>query len=63
MDKPVVFVIGATGNIGSATVTALSIRHADKLDIRAGVRNPDKAEKLKGLTGVSVVQAEMGAKE
>ena len=65
MAKPVVFVIGATGNIGSATVTALSSKHADKLDIRAGVRNPDKADKLKGLAGVSVVQAEimMGCKE
>ena len=63
MAKPVVFVIGATGNIGSATVTALSSKHADKLDIRAGVRNPDKADKLKGLAGVTVVQAEMGAKE
>ena len=63
MSKPVIFVIGATGNIGSATVKSLSSRFSDKLEIRAGVRNPDKAEKLKGLKGVSVVQAEMGAKE
>jgi uncharacterized protein YbjT (DUF2867 family) len=63
MSKPVVFVIGATGNVGSATVKSLSARFSDKLEIRAGVRNPDKAEKLKGLKGVSVVQAEMGAKE
>ena len=63
MAKPVVFVIGATGNIGSATVSTLASKYADKLDIRAGVRNLDKADKLKALAGVTVVQAEMGAKE
>ncbi len=63
MAKPVVFVIGATGNIGSATVQSLSSKYADKLEIRAGVRNPDKADKLKGLAGVTVVKAEMGAKD
>ena len=62
MAKPVVFVIGATGNIGSATVAELASKHGGKVDIRAGVRNPEseKADKLKGLTGVTVVQAEMG---
>ena len=62
MAKPVVFIIGATGNIGSATVTELASKHGGKLDIRAGVRNPEseKADKLKGLAGVTVVQAEMG---
>lgn len=65
MAKPVVFVIGATGNVGSATVQALSAKYADKVEIRAGVRNPDseKAGKLKSIAGVSVVQAEMGAKD
>lgn len=63
MAKPVVFVIGATGNIGSATVATLASKHGDKLDIRAGVRNPEKADKLKGLAGVTVVQAEMGDNE
>jgi uncharacterized protein YbjT (DUF2867 family) len=63
MSKPVVFVIGATGNVGSATVQSLSTRFSDKLEIRAGVRNPDKADKLKDLKGVSVVQAEMGVKD
>ena len=63
MAKPVVFVIGASGNVGSATVQALSAKYADKVEIRAGVRNPEKAEKLKGLPGVTVVQAEMGAKQ
>ena len=63
MAKPIVFVIGATGNIGSATVIELASKHGDKLDIRAGVRNPEKADKLKGLAGVTVVQAEMGDNE
>ena len=62
MAKPIVFVIGASGKIGSATVQALSTRFSDKLDIRAGVRNPDKADRLKGIKGVTVVRAEMGVK-
>ena len=62
MAKPIVFVIGASGQIGSATVQALSTRFSDKLDIRAGVRNPDKADKLKGFKGVTMVRAEMGVK-
>ena len=61
--KPVVFVIGASGNIGSATVSALAGKYADKVEIRAGVRNPDKApESIKG-PGVTIVQAVMGEKE
>jgi uncharacterized protein YbjT (DUF2867 family) len=63
MAKPVVFVIGASGNIGTATVAALSAKYADKVEIRAGVRNPDKADKLKAIAGVSVVQATMGDKD
>ena len=60
MSRPVVFVIGASGNIGRATMNALSTRFGDKLDIRAGVRNPDKAEQLKQLANIQVVKAEMG---
>ena len=63
MAKAVVFVIGASGNVGSATVQSLSAKYADKVEIRAGVRNPEKAENLRGLPGVTVVQAEMGAKQ
>ena len=63
MSKPVVFVIGATGNVGSATVKALSAKHASRVEIRAGVRNPEKADQLKSLAGVSVVKAEMGSAE
>ena len=62
MAKPVVFVIGASGNIGQATIQALSSKYADILEIRAGVRNPDKADKLK-LPGVTIVQAQMGDKD
>ena len=60
MGKPVVFVIGASGKVGAATIAALAKRYADKLEIRAGVRNPDK---LKAPAGVTVVQATMGDKE
>ena len=63
MSKPVIFVIGATGNIGTATLQALSDKYAGKFDIRAGVRNPDKADKLKSLAGVTVVQATQGDKD
>ena len=63
MSKPVVLVIGATGNVGSATIKILSAKYAERVDIRAGVRNPDKAEKLKSLAGVTVVKAEMGSTE
>ena len=63
MSKPVVFVIGATGNIGSATVTALAEKYTDKVEIRAGVRIPDKADKLKAIAGITIVKAEMGKKD
>ena len=63
MGKPVVFVTAASGRIGLASVQALSAKYADRVEIRAGVRNPDKADKLKALAGVTVVQAEMGSKD
>ena len=63
MTKPVVFVVGASGSIGSATIQALSSKYSNKVEIRAGVRNPDKTDKLKGLQGVQLVQADMGDKE
>ena len=49
--------------VGAATVKVLSERYASRVEIRAGVRNPDKAEALKSLSGVSVVRAEMGTAE
>ena len=33
------------------------------MEIRAGVRNPDKPDKLKSLSGVAVLQATMGDRE
>lgn len=63
MELPVVFVIGASGHIGKATVKALSLKYSDVVDIKAGVRNPEKATDLKCLGGVTVVEAEMGQKE
>ena len=61
--KPIVFVIGASGLIGSATVHALAAKHAEQVEIRAGVRNPDKADRLKGINGITVTQATMGDRE
>ena len=63
MSKPVVFVIGATGLIGTATLTALVAKYADKVEIRAGACNPDKADKLKAIAGITIVKAEMGKKD
>ena len=60
MSKPVVFVIGATGSVGLATVKALVSKYTSQVEIRAGVRNPEKADQLKSL-GVTVVKAEMGS--
>ena len=63
MSKSIVFVVGSSGNVGKATVNALSKHYGEKLDIRAGVRNPDKVAAFKFLQGVTVVQAEMGKRE
>ena len=49
--------IGASGNIGLATLHVLSTKYADKVEIRAGVRDPDKADKVKAIAGVNVVKA------
>ena len=49
--KPVILVIGATGNIGVATLRALAPK-SGRFEIRAGVRDPEKAaEKLKEFEG------------
>jgi uncharacterized protein YbjT (DUF2867 family) len=60
MPKRVIFVIGATGSIGSSTVAGLSTIFGDKLEIRAGVCDLKKAEKLRSLQGVSIVEATIG---
>ena len=61
MARPVVFVIGASGKIGSSTVSALSSKYRDVVEIRAGVRHPDNAYHLKSLAGVAVIKACMGS--
>ena len=63
MTKSVVFVLGASGMVGKATVNALSKNFGEKLDIRAGVRNPAKVPEFKSLQGVKVVQAEMSKRD
>ncbi|XP_028403918.1 uncharacterized protein LOC114526501 [Dendronephthya gigantea] len=63
MSVRTVFVIGASGNVGKATVKALSANHGGSLDIRAGVRNPEKASDLDSLLSVTVVRAEMGKRD
>ena len=61
--KPVVFVIGASGNVGAATVSVLAAKYADKVEIRAGVRNPDKAPQSIKVPSVNIVKALMGDTE
>lgn len=56
-----VVVLGSTGNIGSATVNALSSSYGGSATIKAAARNPesDKAKALAKLAGVSVVKGDM----
>jgi uncharacterized protein YbjT (DUF2867 family) len=63
MSKSRVFVIGASGNVGKATINALARNYGEKLDIRAGVRNPEKVAEFTSLQGVTVVRAEMGKRD
>lgn len=61
--KPVVFVIGASGKIGSATLSALAGKYAETVEIRAGTRDPDKVPDSIKVPGVTIVKATMGEKE
>ena len=63
MPKPIVFVIGASGIVGTATVQVLAEKYLNKVEIRVGVRNPDNVDKLKAIAGITVVKAEMGSAE
>ena len=56
--KPVVLVTGASGSIGAATVSVLAEKYADKVEIRAGVRNPDKIPARHNVTVVKVVMGD-----
>ena len=59
--RPVVFVIGASGKVGSSTLKALAANYADQVEIRAGVRNFDKVKDMDAR--VSYCQATMGDRE
>lgn len=54
-----VLVVGATGNIGQATVKALSAKYGASATIKAGTRSveSDKAKALAKLPGVTAVKA------
>jgi len=54
-----VFVVGASGYIGKATLSSLVSRHGNQVQIHAGVRNPAKFGEMEGVT---VVKADMGDK-
>ncbi|EAR98689.1 Trk system potassium uptake protein TrkA, amine-terminal domain protein (macronuclear) [Tetrahymena thermophila SB210] len=56
MNNQKILVLGATGQIGAATVRALAQL---KANVTAGVRNPSKAKELEDA-GVTVVKADMG---
>ena len=58
LPQPKVIVVGASGNIGKATLAALTSRHAGKVATYAGVRNPSKFDA--GMENVHVIQADMG---
>ena len=60
--QPRIVVIGATGNVGAATVRYLSTLFGDVYSIVAGARNPesDGAKKLAELPGVTAEAATMG---
>jgi uncharacterized protein YbjT (DUF2867 family) len=53
--KPVIMVIGASGNVGMSTVKALASQYAYTFTIRAGVRNPDTADSVKAIQGEIIV--------
>ena len=65
MSKPMVFVLGCSGSVGSATVRALSTKYAGKLNILAGTRDvaSEKVASLRSLPGVTILQADMNNKE
>ncbi|EAR98695.1 Trk system potassium uptake protein TrkA, amine-terminal domain protein (macronuclear) [Tetrahymena thermophila SB210] len=55
MHSQKILVLGATGNIGSATVKTLASR---KANVTAGVRDPSKAKELQN-SGAQVIKADM----
>jgi NAD(P)H dehydrogenase (quinone) len=63
MAKPVITVLGSSGQVGSAIVHSLSSLHSDKVLIKACTRHPEKAFGLVNLPAVEVIQADMGASD
>jgi len=59
LDKPIIFVTGATGNIGCQTIQHLD---KNKFQIRVGVRDLSKGEQLK-QKGFELVQIDFDKKE
>ena len=55
-------VIGASGYVGKATLSALASRHAGKVETYAGVRDPSKFD-VASMVGVKVVSADMADKD
>jgi len=62
MTLPIVLLIGSSGNVGEATLKSLS-GHSSQVNIRAGVRDPSKADKLKSIPHVEIVQADPSKKD
>ena len=46
MTKPTILIIGAAGQNGIATINALTEKHKDKVNIRAGVRSAERGAEL-----------------
>ena len=63
MAKPVITVLGSSGQVGSAIVRSLSSSHSDKVLIKACTRHPEKAFGLANLPAVDIIKADMGASD
>ena len=59
--QPKVIVVGASGSIGKAALSALASRHSGKVSPYAGVRDTSKFEAA--MNGIQVVHADMGDKK
>lgn len=61
MSKESVVVLGSSGYVGTATIKTLAAKYTDKVNVRAGVRNPD-TDKAKSLAAdnVQVIKADLG---
>ena len=62
--KPKIVILGSSGNVGQATVQALSNKFGNEVEVIAGVRDPSKeeAKKLGELKGITLAQVDMNDK-